>query len=219
MKTTLIIKTPTQISSLSALCACFLLAPLHAVEITYVGHQVDIEDKANTPAEGWRNPKPAKPLDIDGDHILGTDGWYLSGTTSNPSYAKISVVAPNGNSSGGWGLWDNPADPSGEDTFTAGILHAPAPPPGKKPAALLQFVIRGNDLDGRTLRVGILYDVISAAEGITFTLSHKVGGSVSVTTPGFTTNGTALDVAFFDTAGATHGAGTTSRSISSSCPA
>lgn len=145
-------KIPTRISNLRALCACFLslLAPLQGAEITYVGHQVGIEADADTPTEGWRNPTPAKPLDIDGDHILGTDGWWLANQKSEPSYAWITETAPNGNS-GAWGKWDNPSDPSGPDTVGALILHGPG-----DSLDAFQIVIHGDALKGKTLRLGSL---------------------------------------------------------------
>jgi hypothetical protein len=193
-------KNPPQISSLQALCACFLSlpAPLHAATITYVGHQVGIEADADTPTEGWRNPTPAKPLDIDGDHILGTDGWWLAKQKSDPSYAWITETAPNGNS-GGWGKWDNPSDPSGPDTFGAFILHGPG-----DSLDAFQIVIHGDALKGKTLRLGILYSVIGGGTN-TFTLTQTVGGREVVTSPPIDFDGTALDVAFFDITGAKDG--------------
>jgi len=200
-------KKTSQISNLPALFACFLtlLAPLHAVEITFVGHQVDIEEDENTPTSGWRNPEPAKPLDIDGDHILGTDGWCLANTQSNPPYATATITGsvfarPD------LGLLDNPADPAGEDTIILGAIHSGSVARGKESGPVIEFVINGGGLAGRTLRVGVLCDIEWPGRDYTLTLTQRLGGEQTwVSSPTFTTEGTALDVAFFDITGARDG--------------
>ncbi|MCH7229101.1 Ig-like domain-containing protein, partial [Haloferula sp. A504] len=55
--------------------------------ITFVGTQDNMETKNDDPTVGWRNTTPAKTLDIDGDNIIGTDGYRTSNRSSNPSYA------------------------------------------------------------------------------------------------------------------------------------
>ena len=94
-----------------------------AANINYVGVQYDVEDNTtNTPTAGWRNPTPAKPLDIDGDNILGSDGYdiYFK-KASNPSYATIGYPYPNRNNAT-LALWDNPASPTGND-YNGGFYH------------------------------------------------------------------------------------------------
>ena len=59
----------------AAVVAVAFVGVTQAAVITYVGNQTEIEAYTDTPTEGWRNATPAKPLDIDGDNILGTDGW------------------------------------------------------------------------------------------------------------------------------------------------
>jgi hypothetical protein len=46
---------------------------VQAATITYVGSQLDIGD-------GWRTPAVTKPLDPDGDNIIGSDGYFMFNT-------------------------------------------------------------------------------------------------------------------------------------------
>ena len=105
---------PLIIAASLATAAAFTTRPAAAANINYVGVQYDVEASTNTPTTGWRNPTPAKPLDIDGDNILGSDGYdvYFE-KASNPSYATIGYPYPNRNNASA--LWDDPANPTGDD--------------------------------------------------------------------------------------------------------
>jgi len=169
-----------------------------AATITYVGTQVDIESNFNDPANGWRNVSPLKPLDIDGDNILGTDGYKLKNVGSNPSYATVTVVAPNANNNTEGKVWDTPSNPSGADTIMAGAFHDNAAGSGVTTVPLLRFVISGTDLDGKTLRLGVLHDIQCAGTNTaTYTVS-QTNSLATVTTPVLPWDGAALDVSFFD---------------------
>lgn len=118
--------------------------------ISYEGYQVNMETTANDPTFGWRNPTPAKPLDLDGDNILGSDGYYaFASAISKPSYVSSwAVTASNSNWTTGWGVADNPADPTGPDTLPFGRWYPP-------PSSVFNFVVTG-DLADKVLTVGIL---------------------------------------------------------------
>ncbi|MCH7228410.1 Ig-like domain-containing protein [Haloferula sp. A504] len=177
--------------------------------ISYVDAQFGIEDDADDPTSGWRNTTPAKPLDIDGDNILGTDGYHLHNLTSAPSYGTVTVL-PGASGFGPYGSakWDDPNNPGGADLsgdrlfrqdggYTVGTLSIP----------ILQFEVTGTDLDGRTLRLGILCDAIADGSGTaSYTITQTSGsGTDSVTSDILTYDGNALDVAFFDITGAVAG--------------
>lgn len=165
--------------------------------ITYLGTQFDIESTKDDPGVGWRNPTPAKPLDIDGDHILGTDGWRVGikgKTFSDPPYARTFKLAPNGN---GQGVIDNPDDPSGKDTY-GGVLHDAKANTGETTAPLLSFTITEDLPQDTTVRLGLLFDVHGGPNKATYTLTQTFGGSAKVTTPELKWTGESMDVAYFD---------------------
>ncbi|NCQ35947.1 hypothetical protein GW813_12935, partial [bacterium] len=110
----------------------------------------------------------------------------------------------------GWGSvkWDTPANPGGADTISGGVIRQDGLTVGNTSGVLLQFVITGSDLNGKTLRLGVLSDVIgnSGTNGeATYTVEQTFGGTASVTSPAMTYTGSSLDVAFFDIVGAEAG--------------
>ncbi len=170
--------------------------------ITYVGNQIGIEAYVNTPTEGWRNTTPAKPLDIDGDNILGTDGWWISSSKSNPSYATVTQGDGAKSSTYSAGVWDDPADPSGPDKGVIGYYDWSSP----QSRPFVEITIVGSDLDGKTLRLGVLYDTMPwARTGITYTLTQTAGGDASASSPSINTGTTHVAVLFFDITGAAAG--------------
>jgi len=165
--------------------------------VTYVGTQFDIESTGDDPKVGWRNTTPKKPMDIDGDHILGTDGWRMGTmgkTTSDPPYAVTAKTAPNGNAHG---QWDNPLDPSGKDT-NQGVLHDSNAQAGETTAPLVTFTITEDFPEGKVLRLGLLFDVQGGPNTATYTVTQTFGGTASAATPVHKWTGEHLDVAFFD---------------------
>jgi len=61
-----------------------------AATIVYVGEDVTTNDQ-------WRTTDHAKPLDIDGDNVYGTDGYFigitLAGVDASPAYAPVTRLA------------------------------------------------------------------------------------------------------------------------------
>lgn len=168
--------------------------------ITFVGTQLDLENLlANDATVGWRNTTPSKPLDIDGNHIIGSDGWRLRNTSQNPPYATASIVTGVGSNNVANTFIDSPANPSGPDV-TVGVLHDTAAGAGVESTPLLQFVITGAVPAGETLRVGILFDTSNSGNTAKYSLKQTVGGSVSATTPVYPWNAQ-LDVSYFDLTG------------------
>ncbi len=164
--------------------------------ITYVGFQANVESKNNDPTSGWRNSSPSKPFDIDGDNILGTDGYHTfgnAGTTviSMPTYiGAVTRLSSSANGSTGWGLIDNPSDPSGADTLGTGMWFNT-----DASENIAQIVITGSDLTGQILRIGVLTGGYIGT-GETLHLTQTVGGGAIASSTALT--GTGMDVAFFD---------------------
>lgn len=194
---------PRTIHLLGCLLICGQIAAQNAT-IRYVGSQMDIESDADTPDSGWRNVTPAKPLDIDGDNILGTDGWYLHFTKSVPAFVSITKTSPNTNGHPEWGVLDNPKNPSGKDDVFLAAFHDANVGVDEPSAPLIKLEIKGNELVGKTLRLGVLHDVVGDGTA-TYTLKQTVGGSAVATTPVLPHDGASLDVSFFDISGAVDG--------------
>ena len=178
------------------LASAFSISTAGAATIAYAGVQFGIEDNtSNTLTTGWRDTT-TKPLDIDGDNLLGSDG-YLSyfNRISNPSYATIATSGYI-NRNNASVLWDNPTDPTGNDV-TGGFYHDASAGHGVMSGQLLSFVITNALPVGETLRLGVLFDVTGSGTA-SYTVTQTVGGSSSATTPVFAFDSFALDVAFFD---------------------
>src|SRR5215510_8719368 len=62
------VKTLTKLAGF--FLALALLPSAHAVLITYVGRQIDT-------GTNWRTAAVNKPLDLNGDNIVGTDGYQV----------------------------------------------------------------------------------------------------------------------------------------------
>lgn len=164
--------------------------------IVLVGTQYNMETKNDDPAVGWRRTTPVKTLDIDGDNVVGTDGYRTSNRGSNPPYATATVVAPNINN---FSRIDDPNSTTA-DVLT-GTLHDGNAGLGVETVPLLQFVITGAIPVGETLRVGVLIDGVASANGTnsaTYTLKQTVGGSATATTPFLFYQDGGLDVTYFD---------------------
>ena len=161
--------------------------------ITYVGGQSNLEAHTDDPAVGWRNTTTVKTLDIDGDNIIGTDGYDIAGGGPEvlPSYVLSATYSGGHNQLKGF--MDDPLDPTGADMGAGWAGNSSGN----------TIVFQGSDLATGTLRLGVLYDSDwNLAWGTqTFTLTQTVGGSDSVTTPTLTLAGDGLDVAYFDVTG------------------
>ena len=148
---------------------------------------------------GWRNASQTKTYDVDGNNVLGTDGYYMRGGTSAVSYLSSYVQ----NASGGnpFELIDDPANPT-SNTFYAGFS-------GAKAASLKAFTFTiGTDQLDKTLGVSIHYDAFSSAGKYQekFTLAQTAGvGSDSVTSSNLQINSDGSDWATFYITGAAAG--------------
>jgi hypothetical protein len=150
----------TRIFRLGLIGAALLCAatPGHAGTITYVTTNFDL-------GAGWRTASDPK-YDIDGNNVLGTDGWFVAGangSTQLPFYLTSLTTDPNvfgGNPS--YAMIDNPATTPGASptTIRSGTLN-PFPGSGVQnvdvrftvgpdvPAAVAVGVMIDNlDLDG-----------------------------------------------------------------------
>lgn len=191
------------LSTLATVAALAIATQASAAVITYAGYQDNVDPKetsvpATADSYGWRNPTPAKPLDINGDNIIGTDGYAMRGSTSLPAYiTSVTNISGGGNN---FGYMDNPADPTGVDNYHVGFWGS-----GSSSADLFSFKIQGTDLTGKTLGVAVQYDTYSSGHQ-TYTLAQTAGvGTDSVTTPALTIANDGYDWAFFYITGAVAG--------------
>ena len=133
--------------ALTALLAALgIAAPARAAVITYAGAQTNL-------GSGWRSPGVSKPLDIDGDNVLGTDGYDLVNLpASTPSY--VSAMAILTTTYPGNGTYAQIDDPTNLPAlFTTGTMN-PFPGAGAN-ADVFQFTLNATAV-GRTIRVGLL---------------------------------------------------------------
>lgn len=162
----------------------------HAATISYVDAELDYGTK-----DTWNTATIAQ--DIGTDNLAGSDGWYVRTSEAGNStpYLTSAHVSPNRNAT---------YHDVGNDSSRA------------ESAPLLRFVIDNNDLVGKTLRVGVLFDVYSGNGNIwTYTVKQTVGGAGTATSPLLALNdprsefpsleGSKLDIAHFDITGAVAG--------------
>jgi hypothetical protein len=171
-----------------------------AATINYEGSAIDF-------GSGWRTASDAKPLDIDGDNIFGTDGWYVEGaqgSSEQPSY--ISDVTLNSSTYPGNGSYASIDDPTTTPgpfptEITSGTFN-----PGSgtdQPATLFSFQLAG--MVPATVRIGLMIDNL---DGSVFNPSElevlQTNGTADATliTTGPSYNNRIPDWAFFDVAGA-----------------
>lgn len=182
-----------------------------AATVSYVGFQNEIEGEFDTPNEGWRNASPTKTYDIDGDNILGTDGFYIPGAVGGsadiqlPAYvASIAKDSSGGeNWSAGFGLMDDPSNPSGTDTWNYGGWRDNT---GSE-IELTTITLSGDAatlLAGQTLRLGWLYDVYNFSGSHILRVAVDSGGD-SGATPTLSYSDNGLDAAFFDISNVSNG--------------
>tara|TARA_B110000093_G_scaffold116162_1_gene124465 strand:- start:180 stop:944 length:765 start_codon:yes stop_codon:yes gene_type:complete len=194
------------ITLFTAIAAAAAFASTAQAAISYVGNQDNVEAEGNTNWSGWRNATSAKTFDIDGDNIMGSDGYQMfenatSGITSLPGYiASVTKLASHsGVSSSGFGIMDDPADPTGNDTINFGLWFDVSDTPGDD---LFSFVIQGTDLDGQTLRIGLAYDSYNRSGSQNLRVTQTVGSGSGFDESGVLTfNDDGLDFASFDLTG------------------
>jgi hypothetical protein len=135
-----------------------LVIPLFSVSlalaqsVTYVGSNIDL-------GAGWRTPSVPK-TDIDGDGVLGTDGWIVvgaQGSTFLPSYLtgvylNSSIYAGNPS----YYSIDNPATTPGAtpSTVVTGTWNPAVAP--DSPITLASFTLGG--AIPNTIQIGLMID-------------------------------------------------------------
>jgi Concanavalin A-like lectin/glucanases superfamily len=166
-------------------------APLASVQ--YAGVQQDL-------GSGWRTPSVAKPLDIDEDNVLGSDGYYVVNLPPVlPNYISQATILTNtypGNPN--YASMDDPTHPG--SLFGTGTIN-PAPGSGAS-ADLFSFTISTN-LTPNIIRVGLLVDNLddagyNAASLALLRTNGIVLSSVSVATSSSLFNDRTPDWVFFD---------------------
>ena len=204
-----------QMKTTMTLAAIGLLGPCaNAATIVYVGNQDNIDSQADDgTSTGWHSTTGVKPLDIDGDNALGTDGWHyshtsgtsgLSGIRSNPIYATSSnAITPHSNATTG-DFYDAPTsgtpgiNPASEATISSWAVNSPT----TTPLNIISFTIGDASLIpvGETLRIGLLYDSRGGTTGTqVFTIAQTSGtGGGTAFSSTLTFNDDGLDAAFFD---------------------
>ena len=114
-------RTLFSFASLVAVTAAMSLASTASADVvTAAGSDLDVTAVAPGGGGYWRTAAVAKPNDIDGDNILGTDGYrYVTdnpgGNGANdieslaPSYATFNLTNTNFRGNGTYSLIDDPA--------------------------------------------------------------------------------------------------------------
>jgi len=184
-----------------AAAAAMALLDVHAqaAVVGYVGFQNEVEGEFDTPTEGWRNASPAKTFDIDGDNILGTDGyWNPSNGTVLPAYVASAAKQNVGgdNTGSGFGVMDDPGNPSGTDTWNYGGWRHNSTTELEM-ATITLSANAGTLLNNQTLRVGWLSDIYNFS-GSFFMRAAVDSGGDSGLTPLISYADDGLDAGFFD---------------------
>lgn len=209
----------------AAFAAAAFVGSAKAAIITYVGFQNNVDSTADDgPTIGWHSTLNAKPLDIDGDNALGSEGWIRANNgasgRSNPRrflpgyvvpYAadgQTTVIPTFANS--GSGVMDNPATGGLNLTPATEDANASWHQGGTTNLNIFQFTIQNAaTLTGRTLRVGVLFDAANLAPGVGATqamaITQTVGGAAFDTSPQLAYGNNGLDVAYFDLTGLVNG--------------
>lgn len=183
----ILVNSPTWVSS-----GVMLLDPM---QVTFAGAQTNL-------GVGWRTSSQPKPLDLDGDNVLGSDGYSLVGRTAVlPGYVSLASILTStypGNTS--YSLLDDPTNLA--SLFTTGTMN-PFPGLGTN-ANIFQFTLNSNAV-GRKIRVGLLVDNLDAASFNASSLNLRqlygnqvTGGPVATIAPAL--NDRVPDWLFFDLA-------------------
>jgi hypothetical protein len=191
-----LIRSASWVALVSALLAPGGWAADPSVVITPAGVQSDS-------GETWHSGMTAKPLDVDGNDALGTDGYELVNLPPvRPAY--LSVSEPMTGFYPGNELYAVMEDPAFVgSTFMTGTWDAT--PGGGARADLFRFTLNEAAV-GRLIRVGLLIDNLDIASfnGAELSLVQTVGGSAQsspVATTAGEFNNRNPDWVFFDVVG------------------
>jgi hypothetical protein len=162
------------ISARTTLAAIVLgIATAHAQTVSFVNSDL-------TTHGAWRTPGVNKPLDVDGNNIYGSDGYYLFGGTpanvaSTPSYATVANLT-------NWTAVANPGfvqldNPQGAGLISSGLWFVFTP--GN--LAIEDDFARITVTQAKSFRVGILTNNVnaSAASPDQLRIRQTVGGAVN----------------------------------------
>lgn len=199
--------------------AVLLIGNASAADIWYVGVNTNIDSSADDGTTvGWHSSGNAKSLDLDGDNVLGTDGWIycVAGNNglNNPARSLPSYFTDSNGV--GWDvLTSNFSEvPDGIFTDYPTPVTGPNPPQAQTEAwwgwavnvkDMFQFTFNTNatELASKTLRVGLLFGInprasVTSPFEQTFSITQTVGGSTNAVSPALYNNLTDLNAAFFD---------------------
>jgi hypothetical protein len=168
--------------------------------ILYVGADQNI-------GSGWRTASVSKPHDVDGNNVLGTDGYHLVNLPATlPSYVGSTAILTStypGNAN-----YASIDDPTKTDSlFLTGTMN-PSPESGQA-VDLFKFTLNTNAM-GRTIRVGLLVDNLDGAGWNAHSLEmvQAYGNEASsgfLLTTSAALNNRLPDWLFFDIVGGTEG--------------
>ncbi|MCU1234793.1 MAG: hypothetical protein JWP63_2760 [Candidatus Solibacter sp.] len=183
-----------QVCAVSGVLLCASTTGLAGV-ITYATTNIDL-------GSGWRTSTLPKS-DIDGNNVLGSDGWFVAGAAGSKQLAPyLSSLITNGSVYGGNGGYagiDNPNTTPGltPSTLQSGTLN---PFPGANQTTTDVTFTFGANVPG-TVRLGLMVDNLDIAAFNSRALQVvQVGGSGSgvVSTAGGTFNDRVPDWVYFD---------------------
>lgn len=187
-----------------AITLCLLCTTANADVITHPGDQIDL-------GSGWRTSTVAKPLDIDGNNVLGTDGYQMVNKAAVlPSYvSSMGILSGTYGGNASYASIDDPllVPPNGGGLFVTGTMN-PAPGLGN-PADLYSFTF--NSLaSSRTVRVGLMVDNLDGAgfNADSLELVQTAGGVATsgvIPTTSLSFNNRTPDWLFFDISGIKNG--------------
>lgn len=144
-----------------------LIGSASAATIVAAGSDLNVSAAAPGGGGYWRTTTVSKPNDIDGDNILGTDGYrYITdnpgGNGANdvvsvvPSYLTFGLVDTNFRGNGSYSLIDDPAG----GTLRSGTFN-PTAAPNNAEGAFISFgniTFNRDALTGETVRIGLMVD-------------------------------------------------------------
>ncbi len=161
--------------------------------VPYVGADQDL-------GHSWRTASVSKPFDIDGDNVLGTDGYYLVNRPAVlPNYVSQAAILTStypGNVS--YSSIDDPINPG--SLFLTGTMNPTVGTGGS--GDLFRFTMNGAGA-GRKIRIGLLVDNLDHSSFNSASLellrNNGVGGdSGPVATASVPFNNQVPDWIFFD---------------------
>lgn len=163
-----------------------LVGDVSAATVISAGSDIDVSAAAPGGGGFWRTTTVAKPNDIDGDNILGTDGYrYVTdnagGNGANdvvslaPSYATYSLTNTNFRGNAGYNLIDNALAPG---TTRSGTFN-PTAAPNNAEGAFISFgtiSFSRDALANETVRIGLMVDNLDNVIFNSHTLRLSTGG-------------------------------------------